>query len=117
MDRADDMRRGNAESIEQFVRLAAARNLAHGKPVYREPGVGELQFLLGVLQPGSASVPEGRIAVRQHNQPLRLAVAERRSAGDFSLAACLHARRDRLAEPGSYLPTGACGIMAGIFVF
>ena len=38
--RFDDVRRGNAEAIEQFLRLAAARDLAHGETVHREAGVG-----------------------------------------------------------------------------
>ena len=37
--------------------------------------------------------------------------------GDLGLAARLHARRNRLEEPGSYLPAGAGGIIADAFIF
>ncbi len=36
----------------------------------------------------------------------------RRRRCDLGLAIGLHARRNRLAQPGSYLPSGTCGIVA-----
>ena len=38
---------------------------------------------------------------------IRVAVAGERGDCHFRGTACLHARRDRLAEPASYLPAGA----------
>src|SRR5436309_8416445 len=36
---------------------------------------------------------------------------------NLGIAARLHARRNRLEEPGAYFPTGACRIIAAVFIF
>ena len=43
-------------------------------------------------------------------RPIRVAVAGRRHAGDLSRAACLHARRDRLAQSAPHVPPAARGV-------
>jgi IS66 Orf2 like protein len=61
----------------------------------------------------------GNVALRQEAREgsLHLAIADHWRCRHLGFPARLHARRNRLEEPGSYLPTGARRIVAGPCIF
>ena len=90
----------------------ALRRDPHAGDLYVFRGArGNLIKIFGMTASACRSTPKGWRGAASS------AVAERRYAGDLCFAACLHARRNRLAKSGSYLPTGAGGIIAWVSVF
>jgi hypothetical protein len=80
----------------------------------RDPHAGDLYVFRGARgNLNSLARRPWHVAVCQEvgEGPVHLAIAGRRGDRISAFAARLHARRNRLAEPGPYFPAGACRII------